>query len=178
MAELGGGGGGGHKKGGKVRSKKASTRIDMTPMVDLAFLLLTFFVLTSTLNKPQTMEITMPEKPKDETKVPEVNRENVLNIVLGENDKVYWYMGLAGDTEMVPEPIRTDYSASGIRKVIFQKKAELPKLVVLIKAMDKAKYKNMVDILDEMNITTTRIFALVDISPDDEKLINEKFPQL
>src|SRR4029079_35113 len=93
MAELGGGGGGGHKKGGKVRSKKASTRIDMTPMVDLAFLLLTFFVLTSTLNKPQTMEITMPEKPKDETEVPKVNEKDVLTIVLGENDKVYWYTG-------------------------------------------------------------------------------------
>jgi len=175
MAELGGGGGGGHKKGGKVRSKKASTRIDMTPMVDLAFLLLTFFVLTSTLNKPQTMEITMPEKPKDETKVPEVNEKNVLNVVLGENDKVYWFMGLGGDDA---EVIQTDYSAKGIRKILFEKKAELPKLVVLIKAMDAAKYKNMVDILDEMNITSTRIYALVDITPNDEKLVNDKYPQL
>ena len=61
MAEISQGSG---KKDGKVRSKKTSTRIDMTPMVDLAFLLLTFFVMTTTLNKPQTMEITMPEKPK------------------------------------------------------------------------------------------------------------------
>jgi biopolymer transport protein ExbD len=73
MAEVSqGGGGGGHKKGGKVRAKKASTKIDMTPMVDLAFLLLTFFMLTTTFNKPQTMEITMPEKPKPEDKLPEV----------------------------------------------------------------------------------------------------------
>ena len=62
MAEISQGSG---KKDGKVRSKKTSTRIDMTPMVDLAFLLLTFFVMTTTLNKPQTMEITMPEKPKE-----------------------------------------------------------------------------------------------------------------
>src|SRR6478609_5353503 len=145
MADLGGGGGGGHKKGGKVRSKKASTRIDMTPMVDL-----TFFVLTSTLNKPQTMEITMPEKPKDNEEIPEVNEKNVLTLVLGENDKVYWYMGTTD-----PEVTRTDFSDKGIRKVLFAKKAELPKLVVLIKAMDTAKYKNMVDIMDEINITNT-----------------------
>jgi biopolymer transport protein ExbD len=177
MAELGGGGGGGHKKGGKVRSKKSSTRIDMTPMVDLAFLLLTFFVLTSTLNKPQTMEITMPEKPKEDTKVPEVNEKNVLNIVLGENDKVYWFMGLSGG-DVHPEVMRTDYSSKGIRNVIFQKKAELPKLVVLIKAMDTSRYKNFVDILDEMNITTTRIYALVDITDTDEELVKAQYPQL
>jgi len=178
MAELGGGGGGGHKKGGKVRSKKSSTRIDMTPMVDLAFLLLTFFVLTSTLNKPQTMEITMPEKPKEDTKVPEVNEKNVLNIVLGENDKVYWFMGLAGG-DVAPEVMRTDFSAKGIRKVLFEKKAEQPKkLVVLVKAMDTSRYKNFVDILDELNITTTRTYALVDITDPDEELIKAQYPQL
>ena len=173
MADLGGGGGGGHKKGGKVRSKKASTRIDMTPMVDLAFLLLTFFVLTSTLNKPQTMELTMPEKPKDTDEVPEVNEKNVLTLVLGENDKVYWYIGITD-----PEVTRTDFSDKGIRKILFEKKAELPKLVVLIKAMDTAKYKNMVDILDEMTITNTRIYALVDITQIDKDLIKDKYPDL
>src|SRR6476660_7421865 len=87
-------------KGGKVRSKKASTKIDMTPMVDLAFLLLTFFMLTTTFNKPQTMEITMPEKPKpDDPKPPEVNNKNVLNLVMDENDKIYWFIGDSSDPE-------------------------------------------------------------------------------
>src|ERR1041385_6538655 len=93
MAEIQGGGGGG-KKDGKVRSKKTSTRIDMTPMVDLAFLLLTFFILTTTLSKPQTMEITMPEKVKKGDEQPEVNEKKVLTLVLGPNDKVYWYVGI------------------------------------------------------------------------------------
>jgi biopolymer transport protein ExbD len=167
MAELGGGGGG-KKKGGKVRSKKGSTRIDMTPMVDLAFLLLTFFVMTTTLNKPQTMEITMPEKPKPGDEMPEINEKNVMTLVLGEDDKIYWYVGI---TDPVIEV--SNFSATGIRRILLEKKAELPKLVVLIKAMDEAKYKNMVDIMDEMNISSMQRFALVDITPTDVQLVKE-----
>lgn len=168
MAELGGGGGGGKKKGGKVRVKKSSTRIDMTPMVDLAFLLLTFFVMTTTLNKPQAMQVTMPEKPKDGDEQPEVNEKNVLTLVLGENDKIYWYMGITD-----PKVEVADFSATGIRKILLEKKAELPKLIVLIKSMDEARYKNMVDILDEMNISSVQRFALVDITPVDKELVKE-----
>ena len=169
MAEIAEGGGGGHGKGGKKRAKKQSTRVDMTPMVDLAFLLLTFFVMTTTLNKPQTMEITMPEKPKpDDPEPPKVNERDVVTIVLGENDKVYWYSGITD-----PKIEVTDFSANGIRKVLQQKKAELPKLVVLIKPSDKSKYKNMVDILDEMNISVIQRYAMVDITPTDEELIKD-----
>jgi biopolymer transport protein ExbD len=167
MAELGGGGGG-KKKGGKVRVKKSSTRIDMTPMVDLAFLLLTFFVMTTTLNKPQAMQVTMPDKPKDGDEQPEVNEKNVLTLVLGENDKIYWYMGITD-----PKVDVADFSATGIRKVLQEKKAELPKLIVLIKSMDEARYKNMVDILDEMNISSVQRFALVDITSVDKELVKE-----
>jgi len=169
MAEIQGGGDDKKKKGGKVRSKKSSTRIDMTPMVDLAFLLLTFFVMTTTLNKPQTMEITMPEKPKkDDPEPPKVNERDVLTIVLGENDKVYWYTGITD-----PKIELTDFSATGIRKVLKTKKNEIPKLVVLIKPSDKSKYKNMVDILDEMNISVIQRYAMVDITPTDEELIKD-----
>jgi biopolymer transport protein ExbD len=167
MAELGGGGGK-KKEGGKVRAKRSSTRIDMTPMVDLAFLLLTFFVMTTTLNKPQTMEITMPEKPKPGDEMPEINEKNVLTLVLGQDDKIYWYMGITD-----PKVEVSNFSATGIRKILLEKKAELPKLVVLIKAMDEAKYKNMVDIMDEMNISAMQRFALVDITPTDVQLVKE-----
>jgi len=168
MAEIQGGGGEGGKKGGKIRSKKSSTRIDMTPMVDLAFLLLTFFILTTTLSKPQTMEITMPEKPKAEDKQPEVNEKKVLTLVLGANDKVYWYVGI---TE--PEAKKADFSKDGIRKVLIEKKLEIRDLIVLIKAMDEAKYKNMVDILDEITITNIQRFAIVDITPADKEIVRE-----
>src|SRR6185436_14202411 len=114
-------GGGGNEKGGKIRAKKASTKIDMTPMVDLAFLLLTFFMLTTTFNKPQTMEITMPEKPKPEDKVPEVNEKKVVTLILGANEKVYWYHGITD-----PEIKVTDFSPNGVRKVLLTQSSQIP----------------------------------------------------
>jgi biopolymer transport protein ExbD len=155
-------------KDGKIRSKKSSTRIDMTPMVDLAFLLLTFFMLTTTFNKPQTMEITMPEKPKEEDKAPLVNEKRVLTLVLEANNKIYWYVGI---TE--PKIERTDFSNAGIRKVLIEQNAQIKEMVVLIKPSDRSKYKNVVDILDEMSISNIQRYALVDITRVDEELIKE-----
>lgn len=165
MAEISQGGG---KKDGKVRSKKTSTRIDMTPMVDLAFLLLTFFVMTTTLNKPQTMEITMPEKPKVEDKQPMVNEKRVLTLILGGNDKIYWYLGITD-----PKVELTNFSNDGVRKVLLRENTQIKEMVVLIKPSDESKYKNVVDILDEMNISNIARFALVDITAMDKELINE-----
>ena len=156
------------KKEGKVRSKKTSTRIDMTPMVDLAFLLLTFFVMTTTLNKPQTMEITMPEKPKEQDNPPVVNEKRVLTLVLGDNNKVYWYLGITD-----PKVELSDFSNDGIRKVLLQQNAQIKEMVVLIKPSDESKYKNVVDILDEMNISNIARYALVDITPVDKELIKD-----
>jgi biopolymer transport protein ExbD len=167
MAELGGGGGG-KKKGGKVRAKKSSTRIDMTPMVDLAFLLLTFFVMTTTLNKPQTMEITMPEKPKPEDKMPEVNEKRVLTLVLGGNDKIYWYIGITD-----PKVEVTNFSESGVRKILLRENASIKDMVVLVKPSEDSRYKNMVDILDELTISNVSRYALVDITDVDKELVKE-----
>jgi len=167
MAEVSQGGGG-SKKGGKVRSKKSSTKIDMTPMVDLAFLLLTFFMLTTTFNKPQTMEITMPEKPKAEDKLPEVNEKKVVTLILGANDKIYWYHGITD-----PEIKVTDFSPNGIRKILLTQNSQIPGMILLIKPAPDSRYKNMVDILDEMNITNMQRYALVKITQEDKDLVKE-----
>ncbi len=168
MSEISGdSGGGGHKKGGKVRAKKSSTRIDMTPMVDLAFLLLTFFILTTTLNKPHTMEITLPEDEKEKDQ-PKVNEKHVLTLVMGEKDRIYWYMGITD-----PEVKVTNFSNDGLRKLLLQQKQDIPKLIVLIKALDESRYKNMVDMMDEINITSTQRFALVDVAPEDKEFIKD-----
>ena len=117
MAELNTGDGGG-KKGGKVRSKKGNSRVDLTAMVDLAFLLITFFMLTTSLNKPQSMDLGMPDKqkkdePKDEMLVAD-NRS--LTVLLGEGDKVKWYLGQFATPLAGPE--LATYGKDGIRKEI------------------------------------------------------------
>ena len=169
MAEIQQNSGGGGK-GGKKRAKKMSTKIDMTPMVDLAFLLLTFFMLTTTFSKPTVMQVTMPVKPKDKSEQSEIKASNAFTVLLGENNKIYYYDGLlSNDTK--PELKLSSYDANGIRKELLARKNN-PDLVVLIKPDDKSNYKNMVDILDEMNITDQRKYALVPISKADEDLLN------
>jgi len=162
MAEVNTGGGG--KKGGKKRAKKVSTKIDMTPMVDLAFLLITFFMLTTTFSKPQTMEVNMPDKTENNEQQP-LKESKALTIILGEDNKVYYFTGLTD-----PKVELTDFSAQGIRQVLLQKNKQIKDMVVLIKPMNTSRYKNMVDILDEMHITNTKRYAIVDITPKDRDL--------
>jgi biopolymer transport protein ExbD len=165
MAEISQGGGGGKKKGGKVRAKKMSTKIDMTPMVDLAFLLLTFFILTTTFNKPKTMEVTMPDKVVDEKEQTKINENDILNLVLAEDNKIFWWIGLNPPVET------TNYAPDGVRKVLLEHMKANPKIMILIKPKDESKYENMVDILDEMDITAMKRFAIVEFSDDDKTII-------
>lgn len=200
------GGGKGH---GKRKAKKHGTHIDMTPMVDLACLLLTFFMLTTAFSKPKVMEIIMPEKPKP-TDPPQKNAEipksRTLNLILSKGDVVYWYFGKPGEPLEGTKIEKADFSKDGIRKILLQKnKALFEKIetlnmkvvkgvekismdtlqariknfkkddkagpIVLIKADEGIKYKNMVDIIDEMAITNIARYSLVDLDPKEKKLI-------
>jgi biopolymer transport protein ExbD len=165
MAEISTGDSG--KGKGKKRSKKMSTKVDMTPMVDLAFLLITFFMLTTTFSKPQTMEVNMPDKTED-NKQQAIKESIALTIILGEDDKIFWYMGLQD-----PQVEITDYSDQGIRKILQKKRDEISDLVVVIKALEKSRYKNLVDMLDEMHISAIQRYAIVDITPVDKELIEK-----
>ncbi len=189
MAEIAQDGGGGHKKGGKVRSKKMSTRIDFTPMVDLGFLLITFFMLTTTLAKPQILALVMPDKDIDKEDVEPVKESKVLTLLLGANDKVYWYEGIT-DAKLDS----TDYSAEGVRQVILKKMDKVNQqfgmdeykkknkegveedlkgsyINVIIKPTKESRYKNLVDALDEMAITKVRYYVILDVSPLEEEFI-------
>jgi biopolymer transport protein ExbD len=175
MAELDTSSQGKQKKGHKKkRTKKVSTRVDLTPMVDLGFLLVTFFMLTTTFSKPQTMEINMPVKPDKQTEKqdqPAVAASKTIQIVIDGENKLYWYNGIPNNTDNMPQP--TNYSKDGIRKILLEKNATIDSMVVLIKPMNDAIYKNVVDILDEMNICNIQRYALVDVDPLDLQLINE-----
>ncbi|WP_439882676.1 ExbD/TolR family protein [Pontibacter sp. MBLB2868] len=156
-------------KGGKKRAKKKFFHLDMTPMVDLAFLLLTFFMLTTTFSKLQTMELHMPLDPKGPIDEAPIAGKNALTVILGEQNEVYYYFGFAGDK---PAVVKTDFSATGIRKVLVSEKIKSNrKMVVLIKAMKKSRYSNLVDLLDEIKITDTKKYALVDLDKTDKDLL-------
>ncbi|MES2278290.1 MAG: biopolymer transporter ExbD [Bacteroidota bacterium] len=175
MAELDTSGGG-KKGGGKVRTKKKSTRVDLTAMVDLAFLLVTFFMLTTTLNKPKAMDLVMPDKdikqPLDQLAVPE---SRTLTILLGANNKIEWYRGLPG--KFIGAPTTDNFGKNGIRKTLIEIKQKIfeesggKPMIVLVKPSDKSVYKNMVDIMDELNIAKVDIRAIVDILPGEIDLL-------
>jgi biopolymer transport protein ExbD len=121
MAEIAEGGGGGHDKG-KKRAKKASTKVDMTPMVDLAFLLLTFFVLTSTFSKPKVMSLVYPAKPKPNEVIPPAKVNNGITFLISE-DKIYYYQGqfyTLGNPDGKPatELKETNFGPTGLRKLL------------------------------------------------------------
>lgn len=220
------------QKGGKRRPKKHSTAIDMTPMVDLMCLLITFFMLTTAFSKPKVMEIILPEPPdpKDTVKQTEVDSSRALTILLSKEHTVYYYRGKA---DLKAKLIKTDFSDEGIRKLLLKynetlsqkimelqnkvkepgfkidavmTKKELDSLrltmreneivnsyvsnetkklkaaddlgpIVLIKADDEVKYKDFVDIIDEMSIANIARYAITDILPVEKDLIKNLPPQ-
>ncbi len=202
MASIDAGGGDNHhKKGpGVKKAKKLSTRVDMTPMVDLGFLLITFFIFTTTMTTPTTMDLNMPKDIKDEKQQTEAKESGVLSIMLGKGDQVYYYEGKLEVTEGKNNFQSTTFK--GIRDIIINKRKDVisrhvhdatcPKtqerakakgdpdwqdackdrdFVVIIKPDADATYKNTVDILDEMTINRVRTYAMVKVGPEEMELI-------
>ncbi|MFN8258620.1 MAG: biopolymer transporter ExbD [Bacteroidales bacterium] len=196
----------------KNRARKHSTHIDMTPMVDLMSLLITFFMLTTAFAKPKIMEIVLPDTGGEQSPVP---KDRTLNILLSGEDKVYYYIGKPPLTDeenkaTLAKLQKTDFSEFGIRKLLLNKnrllyekidsvnaalvkgeislsqdsvnkiikalkKKDKVGPIVMIKADNKAKYKNIVDIIDEMAICNVARYAVVEIN-DFEKLMLESAP--
>ncbi|ASZ10979.1 biopolymer transporter ExbD [Chitinophaga pendula] len=187
MAEMDTSSSGGKGKHQGTKSKKLSTRVDMTPMVDLGFLLITFFMLTTTMSKPKTMDLVMPKDTEREEEQNKVKESTALTILLGKKDQVYYYEGLAQDPNASANPDffkATNFAnKNGIRDVIIKKrdavaqmrnaKGEPEDVVVIIKADNDATYKNFVDILDEMAINRIQRYATVDISDQDKQWIKQ-----
>jgi biopolymer transport protein ExbD len=183
MAELNTGDGGGKKGSGKVRSKKQNSKVDLTAMVDLAFLLITFFMLTTTLSKPQSMNLGLPDKDpeKDNTNV-KVDENRTMTILLGDNNKLVRYVGLLATPVSGGAPKDFAYGKDGIRKELLSRKETVLQytgnkdkgMIVIIKPSKKSNYRNLVDILDEMAIVNVPTYAIVnDFTPEETKLLGE-----
>ncbi|MBC7651742.1 MAG: biopolymer transporter ExbD [Deinococcales bacterium] len=162
--------GGGHKKGpGVKKAKKMSTRVDLTPMVDLGFLLITFFIFTTTMSQPTAMKLNLPkdvDKPEDQTLAKE---SAVLTLMLGKNNNVFYYEGQL-------DPAGANFKSSNfkeIRGIIIDKKRRTDEkdFVVILKPNEESTYRNVIDILDEMSINVVKRYALVDISVGENQLI-------
>lgn len=203
------------------KQKKMNTRVDFTPMVDMMMLLITFFMLCTTLSKPQAMQLTMPSNDKNVTDEDKsaTKASHTITILLASNDKIYHIDGLPkyDDPTCLKE---TTWGKDGIRKVLmshvteegiapvakimlakqkldekkikynipdstYQKELaeikngnldgeKVPKLTIIIKPLDTASYKNMVDALDEMQICSIGTYVIDKINENDQKLLNLK----
>jgi biopolymer transport protein ExbD len=152
----------GHDKKKKKHKKKhrLGVRLDMTPMVDVAFLLLTFFMLTTTMSKPQTMEINLPP---GEAKV-EVAQSNLLTIRVKDNGTIYKNFGVD-----IPEKI----AFNELNKFLLQSSKANPKLITLVKVDRKGKFKMMVDLIDELNVAGITRFSIAPLLEEDLKALSQ-----
>ncbi len=139
-----------HKK-----KRRLGIRIDMTPMVDVAFLLLTFFMLTTSFKKAQTMEINLP--PDEKAKV-EVAESNLLTLRIATDGSIYWNMGVEPPTKI---------TFTELRPLLLERHASNPKLITLVKVDRDGKYRMMVDIMDELNLANITRFSLAPMLPAD-----------
>lgn len=197
----------------KSKQKKMNARVDFTPMVDMIMLLVTFFMLCTTLQKPQSMDIAMPSDKKDinDEDRSQIAASKAVTIMIDEGRKLYYFQGKPTDDNLE----QTTYGKEGIRKVLLQNNVEAQQKVealkkkyaskqsnspqeaekvkeaykaeldavrngddtpsVIIKPSDKATYKDLMDILDEMQICYIGKYVIDTFNPEDKAKIDAKF---
>ncbi|ACF14780.1 Biopolymer transport protein ExbD/TolR [Chloroherpeton thalassium ATCC 35110] len=153
------------RKGKKRKTRRVGFKLDMTPMVDVAFLLLTFFMLTTTFNKPNTMEINVPP----ENMEVEVAESNVMTLRVVENDSVFWNIANDAPTSvnLYDKGGKGEALSQAFQKVLESENEKNNNLVVVIKLDKKAKYRNLVDVIDELNLMKIDRFSLADFAQYD-----------
>lgn len=150
-----------HGKGKKrKKSRRLGIRMDMTPLVDVAFLLLTFFMLTTSMARPQTMEINLPP---EEVKI-EIAESNLLTIRVNSKEQIFWSVGIEA-------PAKIEFSA--LREFLRLRSEQNPKLVTLVKVDREAKYSTMVNMMDELNLANITRFSLAPMLDSDKELLSK-----
>ncbi len=162
------------KKTGKA-SARAFPRVDLTAMVDLAFLLITFFMLTTTLQKNNAMTISMPDNTDAVNE--DVALSRTLTICLAAHDKIMCYMGMPDKPLSTPQIV--DYSKTGLRAAILQQRRRIKAatgkdIIVLVKPSDHSIYDNLVNTIDEINIANVNRYAIVNITPKEIEMLRRQ----
>ena len=151
---------GGSSRGGKKKKARVAIRIDMTPMVDVAFLLLIFFMVTTVFRLPQAMEINLPPESSAEA---EVSEKNLLYLRVDPADSLWYNIGF-------DNPQRMPWK--GLSALLQDRKTAVgDKLTIVAKVHRKASYSNMVDLLDEFNLAKTTRFSILKFDAVDDSLI-------
>lgn len=169
-------------------NKKQILRIDMTPMVDLGFLLITFFVFTTTISTPTVTDLYMPKDPNNNKDSTKLINDLALTLLLDDDNRVYYYNGIFNDAVIENKIFETNYSVyEGIGKVIRQKQKDIDAsgkfadgrkgLMLLIKPTSKSVYKNVIDALDEAVINDVKKYAIVESAADEINFIKAKSGQ-
>ena len=160
--------------GRKGRRRMPAPRIDLTAMVDLAFLLITFFIMATSLAKPKAMSLAMPipESPPEP-----VSDLRTMSVCLGKDNKVMWYMGMPEKPLTTPKIV--DFSKAGLRTVLVAKSKEVKQasgkmLIVILKPDEHSVYSNFVTALDELNITGIQSYAVANITPNDINMLKQQ----
>lgn len=170
----------------KVRSRKLNTKVDLTAMVSVSFLLIIFFMLVGELSKPKFMDFSLPKKYSDEewngvTHCYSGLENRIMTVLLDQNDKIVIHNGFIDFPEHPAKQVK--FGKDGIRKELIKKQASIfdyytksgrpgRGLIVIIKPSEKCNYKNLVDILDEMSIAKIETYAVVnEFTPQETKLL-------
>ena len=161
------------KAGGAHGRQKKNIRVDLTAMVDLAFLLITFFMLTTTLSKPKAMDLAMPVGPQKDA----VGPSRSFTVCIGKNNQVMWYLGELKNP--IISPTITGFNKDGIRKALLEtgkmvRDKARKNMIVLVKPSDHSVYNDLVNVLDELNITNVATYAIVDIDKQDISMLKQK----
>jgi biopolymer transport protein ExbD len=160
--EMGGDSHGKQKgKHSKKKKKRVGIRVDMTPLVDVAFLLLTFFMLTTVFSKPQTMELNLP--PDDDTQV-EVAETNLMTLRVMEDSSIWWNIGKEAPTKV---------EFANLRALLLERNRANQKLITLVKVDRDGKYTQMVDVMDELNIANVTRFSLAPLTDKDKEIVKK-----
>ncbi|MFL5748576.1 MAG: ExbD/TolR family protein [Niastella sp.] len=169
-------------KAGARRSKKLSTKVDLTPMVDLGFLLITFFIFTTTMSESKAMKLIMPDDsdPKSESLVAETGSLTVIPLA---DNKVFYYHGQLDQALKANAWGVTNYSEiDGLGKIVRNKQAALDKikpgnrkeLMLMIKPSPESNYESVVNALDEAMINDVKRYAILDITDKEKETVTSK----